>query len=74
MSKKLAIFLVLSGEVLVYLFLLVGMPILESAVFCPTCTAKELFAPPLILYFVPGLIGLLLIVLILKQKEEVKDG
>jgi len=73
MNKKLAISLVLLMEALVYLFLLVGMPALEGALFCPTCNARELFAPPLILYFMPGLIGLLFIVVIWKQRKEVKS-
>lgn len=74
MSKKWAVLLVFLAEAFIYLFLLVGLPILESAVFCPTCNAREIFAPPLILYFIPGLIGLLLIVVIWKQKREAKDG
>ena len=73
MSKKWAILLVLLGEALVYLFLLVGVPALENIPFCPTCNTRELFDTPLILYFVPGLIGLLLIVVILKQEREGKD-
>jgi len=70
MSKKWAISLVLLGEALIYLFLFVGVSALEDLILCPTCTARELFPTPLALYFVPGLIGLLFIVVILKQKKE----
>jgi len=75
-NKKLAILLVIAGEALVYLFLFVGLPAFEAAVICPTCNARELFPTPLILYFMPGLIGVLLIILVWKQKQKEvkKDG
>jgi len=83
MNKKLAIGLVLLGGVLVYLFLLVGLPAFgaqldnpTSPLFCPddgSCNARELFTPPLILYFMPGFVVVLVIVGIWKRKKEGKD-
>lgn len=72
MSRKWAISLILGAEVLIYLFLLVGIPLIEKAL-CPTCNTRELFTTPLILYLLPGLIGLGIIALIWKQKKEVKE-
>ena len=74
MSKKRAVLLVLVVEVFVYLFLLVGLPAFENAVSCYTLSSRELFALPLILYFMPGLIGLFLIVVIFKRRKEVENA
>ena len=73
MTKKWAVLLVIVGEALVYLFLLVGLPAIESAFICDTCNVREVFGKPLLLYLTPGLIGLLLLVLIWKQRKGGKD-
>ena len=73
LTKKWAIISVVIIEALVYLFLFVGLPAINNLAFCPTCTARELFTPPIILYCVPLLIGIVLLVVILKQKGEVKE-
>lgn len=73
MSKKWAVLIVLGIEVIVYLFLLVGVPAFEGTILCPTCNIREILAPPLVLYFIPGLIGIFMLALIWKQKKEVKS-
>ena len=73
MSKKMAISLVLLVEVLVYLFLFVGVPALENFTACPECNAMELPSARPFLYFIPGLVGLVMILGIWKQKKEVED-
>lgn len=70
MTKKKAIILVLVVEVLVYLFILVGLPTLENVVGCEAAGVANL---PWLLKVMPGLIGVLFLVLICKQKTEVKD-
>jgi len=72
MNRKWATLLVLLGEAVMYLILLVGLPAFERTL-CPTCNTRELISTPLFLYLLPGLIGLGIIVLIWKQKEEVKE-
>ena len=72
MSKKWAISLVLLGEAVIYLILLVGVPALESTINCPTCNVREFISTPLILYLLPGLIGLGIIVLIWKKGGDEK--
>ena len=72
MSKRVAISLVLLIEVVVYLFLFVGVPMLEDFVACPGCDAMEMPSARPFLYFIPGLVGLVMILGIWKQKKEVK--
>jgi len=75
MSKKRAVLLVLLAEAVIYLVLLVGLPAFENAVLCSTAYGETVtFTAPLILYFMPGLIGLLLIMVILRHKREVRDA
>ena len=74
MSKKWAISLVLVGEVLIYLFLLVGIPWLKSLY--ATGIASEAFADPMFVYLThltPGLVGIFFILMIWMQKKEVKS-
>jgi len=75
MSKKKATILVLAFEIVIYIFLLVLMPMIEG-IFCATCNSREVFASITApLYFTPGVLGVLLLILILKQKQGVeKDG
>jgi uncharacterized membrane protein len=73
MSKKKSIILVVLAEALVYLLLLVGIPAIAKALICSTCNFRELMPTPLIVYLLPGLIGIFFIMVILKQKREVKD-
>ena len=73
MSKKKSLLLVLGVEALIYLFLLVGVPAFAEAFICDTCNARELFPTPLVVYFTPGLIGLIFVLLIWKQKGEIQD-
>ena len=73
MSRKWAILLVLLGEAVIYLILLVGLPALESTIDCPACNVREFVSTPLILYLLPGLIGLGIIVLICSKKGVSKD-
>ena len=72
MSKKMAVFLVLLAEALVYLFLFVGVPALENFVAPPDCVAMDYPSARPFLSFIPGLVGLLLLVGIWKQKKDVK--
>jgi len=73
MNKKWAILLVLLGEVLIYLFLLVGLPMFAEELYsCTTCTQGRDLGTPWFLYPIPGLVGVWFIVLIIKQKKEAK--
>ena len=71
MSKKTAISIVLGLEAVVYLFLFVGLPAIEEAM-CATCGFTEEYAAPLILYIVPGLIGLLMLLVIAQKKVKIQ--
>ena len=76
MSKKWAISLVLVGEVLIYLFLLVGIPWFKD-MYAISSTASEAFAVPMFVFhthLTPGLVGAFLILMIWKQKKEAKNG
>lgn len=77
MGKRKAIILVILAEVVIYLFLLVGWPMLVEYFYsCVTCTGgRELQAIPgsWLAYLVPGLVGALYIMLIIVKKREVKN-
>ena len=70
MRKRWSITLVVLAEALLYLFLLVGILAIAEAFICPTCNIREMVPTPLIVYLTPGIIGLLLIVVICKQKKK----
>lgn len=79
MNKKRAILIIMGVMAAVYLFLLVGIPALADMVGpCGSCNStetadsRERYKAPLIIYFTPGLISIAAIVVILKQKKEVK--
>jgi len=69
-SKKVAILITVTVVVLVYLFLLVALPVLLNTM--PTSTTYDSGAPatPTVMYFVPGVIGILAVVAICKLKKE----
>lgn len=69
MTKKKAILIVLGVEVLVYLFLLVGLPTFKDMMFGPDYMERTIFAIPMFVYFVPLIIGLFMIMIIWRHKE-----
>ena len=72
MNKKRNIALILLGEGVLYLVLLVGLPLLTEAV--TTCSnASDEFVLPILVYFLPGLVGVWWIVLISFCQREVKS-
>lgn len=80
MTKKKAILLVLGVEVILYLFLLVGLPLFTNWLYssCPECTGGRNFTTmlgPLVcwfLYALPLLIGALILLGILNRYKETK--
>jgi len=73
MNKKWAILLVLVAEAVIYLFLLVGFPMFTDWVYsAPDVNEVGHWRTPLILYFIPGIIGAWFIFVIIKQKKESK--
>lgn len=73
MSKKTAISIMAAVVVVVYLLLLVGLPALTEVVSTYPVDEPEAFATPTIMYFVPGVIGALVIIAIWKSKKEVRE-
>lgn len=78
MTKIKAILLVLAAEGLIYLFLLVGWPVLTEAIYSIGAGTEAVDMAGQVnrgwaLYLLPGLFGAGIIVLILRQKEAKKQ-
>ena len=72
MNKKRNIALIILVEGILYLALLIGLPLLTEAVV--TCSyASDEFVLPILVYFLPGLVGVWWILLILFWQREVKS-
>ena len=74
MTKKKALILILVGEVVIYLFLLVGLPLFKNWLYSYIeCTGgRDLGMPMWIIYPIPLLIGGYM-ALIIWQKKEAKQ-
>lgn len=75
MSKKVAILITVAAVALAYAFLLVALPALADYMTSCSTSAGGVFTAPMAMYFVPGVIGVIVIILIIRQtkKEAKKD-
>ena len=72
MSKRTAVLITLAVIVLAYVILLWALPALTSNLAsCRAVGVEAAFTMPAAMYFVPGVVGILLIVLIMKHGKVV---